>query len=153
MSNETTNAYESTDLDARDARALTEYMTVLAEGGDVYSVTTESGSEYRVDARAGRCTCPDARHNLDDAEACKHEKRVAFATGARPVPAHVDVAAVDPDLGAHVDARPRVATDGGEVVAPNPDDDGDDSDDCACAELPDGVPCFPCYADGAAFDD
>lgn len=154
MSESNPNGNESTELDARDARALTEYMTVLAEGGDVYSVTTESGSEYRVDARAGRCTCPDARHNLDDAEACKHENRVAFATGARPVPAYVTADAVDPDLGAHVDARPRVATDGGEVVATDPDDDGgDDSDDCVCAELPDGVPCFSCYAEGAEFDD
>lgn len=33
--------------------------------------------------------------------------------------------------------------------------DGSDptNDDCDCDSLPDGVPCFSCYADGAAFSD
>lgn len=114
----------STELDDRDVRALTEYMTVLDEGGDVYSVTTESGREYRVDAREGRCTCPDHKHR--DAR-CKHLRRVAFATGERPVPAWADTDAVDPQLGMHVDDGPQaVATDGG--VAVESDDTGTDTD-------------------------
>ena len=147
---------ESTDIDRRGARALTEYMTVLPEGGDVYSVTTESGSEYAVDAREGRCTCLDHQHR---GARCKHLRRVAFATGAEPIPAVVDRGAVDPDLGAHVDATPRVAaTDGGEIL--DAGDDGEileadtDTDDrpadCGCgAWNADGArPCWPCYRDG-----
>ena len=144
-----TDAYDSTDFDRRDARALTEYMTVLGEGGDVYSVTTESGSEYAVDAREGRCTCPDHQHR---GARCKHLRRVAFATGAEPIPAVVDPGAVDPDLGAHVDATPRVAaTDGGELLEDDTDTDTDDRPaDCGCgAWNADGpLPCWPCYRDG-----
>ena len=159
----------STDLEPRDVRALTEVLTVLpdqpevAGADELYLVVSESGSEYTVDARDGSCTCPDAVHR--DAT-CKHLRRVAFATGARAVPAWVDADDVDVGLGEHTAATPRVAAaDGGEgiVVA---DDDGeilDESDDdtesndgddteCACDELPDGVPCWPCYRDGAAFD-
>ena len=69
------------DLEDRDVRALTEYMTTLPLGGDVYSVTTQSGSEHRVDARKGRCTYPDKQYNLEDGELCKHERRVPFAIG------------------------------------------------------------------------
>ena len=105
---------ESTELDDRDVRALTEYMTVLDEGGDTYSVTTESGSEYRVDAREGRCTCPDDEHR--DAR-CKHRRRVAFATGEESIPAWADIDAVDPQLGEHVDGGPQLAaTDGGVIL-------------------------------------
>jgi len=68
------------DLDQRDMRALTEYMTTLPLGGDVYSVTTESGSEYRVDAREGRCTCPDFEFR-DSVEECKHIRRVRIEVG------------------------------------------------------------------------
>jgi len=107
-----------TELSDRAVRALTEYMSVLDEGGDVYSVTTESGSEYRVDAREGRCTCPDAEYNLAAGEQCKHELRVAFATGERAVPAWADTDAVDDQLGIHVDGTPQVAaTDGGVIDA------------------------------------
>ena len=149
---------ESTDIDRRGARALTEYMTALPEGGDVYSVTTEGGSEYAVDAREGRCTCPDHQHR---GARCKHLRRVAFATGAEPVPAVVDRGAVDPALGAHVDATPRVAvTDGGILEA---GDDGEilegdtDTDDrpadCECgAWNADGpLQCWACYRD--SFDE
>lgn len=49
--------------------------------------------------------------------------------------------------------RPGVtlATDGGEGVV-DPDDDGDNPDECDCGELPDGCSCWPCYRDGAEFD-
>ena len=46
---------------------------------------------------------------------CKHQRRVAFATGDRPVPTNLD--GVDEQLGERVDESPRVAaTDGGEVI-------------------------------------
>lgn len=158
MSTNDTDAHDSTDFDRRDARALTEYMTVLGEGGDVYSVTTESGSEYAVDAREGRCTCPDHQHR---GARCKHLRRVAFATGAEPVPAVVDRGAVDPDLGAHVDATPRVAaTDGGileagddgEILEPASDTD-DRPADCGCGDwnAAGPLPCWACYR--AGFDE
>ena len=119
---------ERTDLQKRDVRALTEYMTVLPLGGGLYSVTTQSGSEYHVDALEGRCTCPDKQHNLEDGELCKHERRVRFATGEWDVPAWVNADEVDAQLGEHVQ-RP---------------------DDCDCDNWNDGdgLPCWPCYRDG-----
>ena len=59
-----------TDLERRDVRALTECMTVLPLGGELYSVTTGSGSEYRVDAledagdRPDDCECWDTEQEL-----------------------------------------------------------------------------------------
>ena len=108
---------DSIELDDRDVRALTEYMTVLPEGGDVFAVIGENGNgEHRVDAREGRCTCPDAEYRLDDDERCKHERRVEFATGRRAVPEWVDDDAVDEQLGEHVDdvatPTPETAADG-----------------------------------------
>jgi len=105
---------ESTDLEQRDVRALTEYMTTLPLGGDVYSVTTESGSEYRVDAQKGRCTCPDHKHR--DVR-CKHIRRVSYATGETPIPAWADTDAVAPRLGEHCDDSPQLAAaDGGSLA-------------------------------------
>jgi len=105
---------EGTELDDRDARALTESMVVLPEGGDIFTVVGENGGgEYQVDARKDRCTCPD--HTYREVQ-CKHIRRVAFATGERAIPAWVDTSAVDPVLGEHVDATPQAAaTDGGVV--------------------------------------
>ena len=151
-----------TELDARDVRALTEYMSVLPEGGDVYTVVGQNGGTYTVDAREGRCTCPDYKHNLptdDGRERCKHAARVAYATGERSVPAWVDTDAVDEQLGEHVDAGPQVAaTDGGIVDAGDDGEiltDGDDTDDgrpdeCDCGDWNAGLdlPCWPCYRDG-----
>jgi hypothetical protein len=101
-------------LDDRTERALTEYMTVLPQGGEVYTVVGENGSTYRVDGREGRCTCPDHEHRAVE---CKHIRRVAFATGAVPIPGEVD--GVDALLGEHAnDERQVAATDGGQVVEP-----------------------------------
>ncbi|MBP1986046.1 SWIM zinc finger family protein [Halolamina salifodinae] len=145
----------STDLQKRDVRALTEYMTVLPLGGDVYSVTSQSGSEYRVDALEARCTCPDKQHNLEDGELCKHERRVRFATGEWAIPGWANTEAVDSQLGEHVSGTPQVAaTDGGTVEVLQPDDDSDKArqrpDDCDCGDWNDGaeLPCWPCYRDG-----
>jgi len=154
---------DSTEIDKRDVRALTEYMTTLPLGGDMYSVTTESGSEYRVDARGGRCTCPD--HQYRDVR-CKHVRRVAFATGERPIPSWVNMDAVDELCGEHVDGTCIVATDGGDGTVPSVssssqrDDDegvvfdtdthGGRPDDCDCGDWNEGMelPCWPCYRDG-----
>ncbi len=115
MSTNTRDAEDSTEspteLDDRDVRALTECMAVLDGDGEVYTVIGENaGGEYQVDARGGRCTCPDAEYRLDDDERCKHERRVEFATGRRAVPEWVDDDAVDEHLGEHVDDADHVAT-------------------------------------------
>jgi hypothetical protein len=107
-----------TELQPRDARALTEKMVVLPEGGDLFTVVGQNaGGEYTVDVREGRCTCADAQYNLDEDEACKHELRVRYAIGDRPIPAWADTDAVDPQLGTHVNGGPeRVAADGGTEI-------------------------------------
>jgi len=88
-------------LDDRDVRALTEYMTVIpiANAPDLYDVVSSSGRTYRVDARDGACECGDARHR--DTE-CKHIRRVAYATGDKEIPEWVNKEAVDPQLGEQI---------------------------------------------------
>ena len=134
------------DLEQRDVRALTEYMTTLPLGGDVYSVTTQSGSEYRVDALEGRCTCPDKQYNLEDGELCKHERRVRFATGQWAIPAWVDADEVDAQLGEHVEGTPKVAVTDGGVTLASFADENDDEDGCWCDDH--DFPCFDCYNEG-----
>ena len=180
MFDDTRHDSEGIDTEPRTVRALTEYHSVLddvrpARGADgLYTVVSQSGKSYTVDARTGACSCPDATHNLDvdDGERCKHARRVGFATGERPIPADVAaVVGVDPDLGQHVDGVLRfVAADGGIIEAGDDGeilDDGDDSadestdegdesgadarpDGCDCGEWNDGlsIPCWPCYRDG-----
>jgi len=151
----------SIELDDRDVRALSEYMTVLGEGGDVFTVVGENGGgEYKVDSRKGRCTCPDHQHR---AARCKHIRRVAFATGEEAIPAWVDRDSVDSQLGEHVDGEVRfAAADGGIVVADDDAeiiDEGDGTkgdsrerpDDCECRRFDtDGVDlaCWACYREG-----
>ena len=104
-------------IDSRTERALTQYLTVLADVGratgadDLFLVVSQSGSEYLVDTREGRCECDDHHYR---GVRCKHLRRVAFATGERPVPASVD--GVDPQLGGHTDETPRRAVSDGGVV-------------------------------------
>ena len=152
---------DSTELEPRDARALTECMTVLPEDGDVFTVVGENGGTYGVDARDGRCTCDDYKYR-EPAGGCKHIRRVAFATGERLIPAWVDTDAVDEQLGAHTDAgaTPRVAaTDGGMIVAGDDGEILDESgeadaderpDDCECEGFHEDttLPCWPCYREG-----
>jgi hypothetical protein len=126
-----------TTLDDRDARALSECMTALPEGADIYTVVGENGGTYTVDADGGRCTCPDAEYR--DAN-CKHRRRVAFATGERPIPAWVDTDAVDPQLGAHVDG-PRFECDHGREFCAESAGARDDAvrcADCTAAVVADG---------------
>jgi hypothetical protein len=68
---------------------------------DLYVVVSDSGRAYLVDAREGRCECDD--HFYRGAR-CTHIRRVDYATGRRPLPSWVNRDAVDPLLGAHVDA-------------------------------------------------
>lgn len=151
---------EGTDLEPRDVRALTEYMTVLEDLGDargadgLYVVVSQSGGEYLVDHAGGACECPDDTYGDDD-HACKHRRRVAFATGAEAIPGWADLDAVDERLGEHVTADgPRVAvTDGGHVAADLAADTDASAegrpDDCGCTgsrlETEGGLPCWPCY--------
>jgi hypothetical protein len=149
---------EGTELETRDVRALTEYMTVLSLGGDVYSVTTESGSEYRVDALEARCTCPDKQHTLEDEELCKHERRVRFATGQWSIPSWCDEDAIDGRLGEHTDSATgpiRAVADGGvrTIETEEPDTESTDKGrerptNCDCHPTFEDLACWPCYHDG-----
>lgn len=100
---------DSAAIDERDARALTQVMSVLDDVGRVrdapglYLVISESGREYLVDADLGACECADSYYR---GIRCKHQRRVAFATGAEEIPAWVDRDAVDDHLGYHLDADP-----------------------------------------------
>mgnify|MGYP006291398095 CR=1 FL=1 len=161
-----------TDLSKRAVRALTEYMTVLPETGmardadGLFLVVSQSGSEYLVDNREGRCNCPDAEYNLEPDERCKHERRVNYATGQTPIPAWVATEAIDPQLGERTATSPvRAATDGGttsqdtEEVFDSPEDRRDEDASVIEAEreeCPNGnkrcegpdaesLPCFACY--------
>ena len=51
----------------------------------------------------------DELHRAPD-EGCKHRLRVAMACGERPIPGWVDVEAIDPQLGQHLAASPRIMT-------------------------------------------
>jgi len=68
------------EVEPRTLRAATEHMTVIEEARSLFSVTTESGSEYTVDLREPACTCPDFDYR-DDVEECKHIRRVRIEFG------------------------------------------------------------------------
>ena len=99
-------------FDERAAKALTEAMTVLDNALDhdlrdeEFLVVTPTGT-YTVDAIAETCDCPDALHR---GVRCKHQRRVDYARGAVPIPGWVDRSAIDPQLGQHLSASPRIAT-------------------------------------------
>lgn len=131
-------------LDERDARALTQYLTVLddvdrAKGAeDLFFVVSESGESYLVDVATGACECPDAEYREPEG-GCKHFRRCLFATGRRAIPAWIDREPVDPDLGEHVDGEVRfAATDGGSGIIEAGDDGevlDEESDDEAVVDL------------------
>lgn len=149
MSTNAPDANES--IEPRTERALTEYMSVLPEGGEIYTVVGQNGGTYTVDGREGRCTCPDAEYRE---ATCKHQRRVAFATGERPIPAAVD--GVDEQLGEHTEAAPHVVASDGGIIEAGDDgevlEDDERPDDCSCTgsrlEAEGGLPCWPCYRDG-----
>ncbi|MEF8830090.1 MAG: SWIM zinc finger family protein [Halobacteriales archaeon] len=70
-------------LDDRTRRARTEQMAVVALGGGIYAVDSESGATYTVDLPGGRCTCPDHRYR---GGWCKHLRRVDGEVAAGTVP-------------------------------------------------------------------
>ena len=143
-------------IERRTSDTLTRCMTVLPDEGraagadDLYTVVSDSGKAYLVDAREGTCECPDHQYRTPSG-GCIHQRRVAFATGQQATPASVD--GVDERLGELVDVTLRVAaTDGGIIVA---DDDGevlDDGskrpDDCLCWDIDGGLPCWGCFREG-----
>jgi hypothetical protein len=53
------------EVEPRTLRAATDHMTVIEEARSLFSVTTESGSEYTVDLREPACTCPDFEHRSE----------------------------------------------------------------------------------------
>ncbi len=151
----------SIEFEQRDARALTQYLTVLPEHGrardadGLYVVVSESGSSYLVDVRHGACECPDAEYRDPDG-GCKHVRRVRYGTGERAIPAWVDPTAVNEYFSLHVGETPVVAlTDGGVTTVDDADDtaDGCDEqgdgrpDDCDCEGLSD-LCCWPCWQAG-----
>ena len=52
-------------IDSRTERALTQYLTVLADVGrakgadDLFLVVSQSGTEYLSNTRINACECPD----------------------------------------------------------------------------------------------
>jgi len=87
------------ELSAREVRALTESLIVVADRGAVRDapglvhVYAADGTRCLVDARDGGCQCPDATYRDD--VTCKHIHAARFCTGRRPIPPFVDAAAVD----------------------------------------------------------
>jgi predicted nucleic acid-binding Zn finger protein len=71
------------DVEPRTVRAATEIMTVIEEADALFSVTTQSGSEYTVDLREPACTCPDFEHRSEQLgeQGCKHIRRVRLEVG------------------------------------------------------------------------
>ena len=176
MATNTSNGLEAHDSggsDQRDRRALEQYLTVLDDVGRVrdvpgqYLVVSESGEQYVVDTHLPACECADFEYR-SPAGGCKHIRRVSFATGERSVPADVDRTAIDDQLGEHVNGEVHTATgrDGcadsaGSTLAVRTDGGvatidattQEPTDECDCAGLPDGVPCFECFrTEEAEFD-
>jgi len=117
VSRSTGGAETSPAVGERMVRALTECMVVLDDVGQardapgIYLVVSESGREYVVDDRLESCTCHDYQYRPGE---CKHLVRVAYATGAREIPAWVQRDAVDPLLGTAVRGGPRYSEGGGQ---------------------------------------
>ncbi len=145
---------------ARSSSPLTvltpEHTPVDDDETTIVSVVSHSGESYEVDAREGRCTCPDARHR-DPEGGCKHVRRARVAVGREPVDARtIRAVEVDPQLGENAPG-PRVATSDGGIIDAGDDAEvldesgGDDRPEaCECADFHADatLPCWPCYRDG-----
>jgi hypothetical protein len=108
---------------SRTRRALEEPLTVLTtalkpvEDRDtsVVTVTSHSGSEYTVDVREERCTCPDSKHRAPDG-GCKHVRRARFALGHSSVDSQtVRQLDIDSQIGANAPGLIVATADGGVV--------------------------------------
>ena len=147
MSTDVPDANESIKL--RTVCALTEYMGVLPEGGEIYTVVGQNGFTYTFDRLEWRCTCPNAKHR---SAACKHQSRVAFATDECLIPIGAD--GVDVQLGEHTEADPRVVASDGGIIQGN---DGEilesDTDerpkDCDWWDADAGLPCWVYHGDSS----
>ncbi|WP_254538733.1 hypothetical protein [Halomarina litorea] len=95
--------------DPRDVRAMNELLAVYEQAPGLYSVYSEEGTEYTVDAETGACTCPDAEYNQPDG-GCKHARRVALWRGDEALPGWVNLDAVDPLLVDHLGLEKQQAT-------------------------------------------
>jgi len=105
---DTSGATVETTLATRSAAALTECMVVLPTGdSEQFDVVASSGRTYHVDLRADVCDCPDMLHR-NPTGGCKHLRRAEYARGSRTIPAWVDRSRIDPLLGQHVSAAPRI---------------------------------------------
>lgn len=71
------------EVEPRTIRAAMEHMSVIEEARALFSVTTQSGSEYTVDLREPACTCPDFEHRSEQLgeQGCKHIRRVRLEVG------------------------------------------------------------------------
>jgi predicted nucleic acid-binding Zn finger protein len=95
------------DIEPRTIRAATEHMTVIEEARSLFSVTTQSGSEYTVDLREPACTCLDFQHRSEQLgeQGCKHIRRVRIEVG------QVDMEALEDRLAETADDLDANATD------------------------------------------
>lgn len=84
------------DIEPRTIRAATEIMTVIEEADALFSVTTQSGSEYTVDLREPACSCPDYTHR-ESVKECKHIRRVRLSVG------QVDLDRLEAEFRARID--------------------------------------------------
>jgi hypothetical protein len=110
-------------IDSQTRRALEEPLTVLTPGlrpveedDTIVTVTSHSGSEYTVDVKEQRCTCPDSKHRNPEG-GCKHIRRARIALGRDAVDT-ATLAALEVDVGLGSNAPgPVVATSDGGVVS------------------------------------
>ena len=74
-----------TAASSRSLRAVSEYMSVVREAPDLYTVVSESGREYTVDLRDDpACTCRDFQYR-PEVDECKHVLRARLETGRADV--------------------------------------------------------------------
>jgi len=130
MSESETTTQDSTELESRTERSLTECMTIMpnhpsADGSDnLFVVVGENeNGEYLVNLDSGSCQCADAQYNLDDDESCKHVRRVRIAKGETPVPANaLGRIEIHDTFGVHVDGSPVFATADGGIIGDTDND-------------------------------
>lgn len=144
-------------IEKRTRHACVESMTVHphGSGSEMFDVYNADGKRYVVDLRDGVCECPDYEHR-EPADGCKHQRRVRLEFGIMDVPAAIrdeHAALTDVELarrrrGIDVepepveehepitvsDAKParRVATDGGQLLEAEPQEDGETCDYPGC---------------------
>jgi len=110
------------EVEPRTLRAATEHMTVIEKARSLFSVTTESGSEYMVDLRELACMCPDFQHR-ESVKECKHIRRVRIEVG------QVDIDTLEAQL-AETATDLEASADELESKAPGPHRDGNRTSGC-----------------------